>query len=237
MFFTIAPLVTDRVTEQPMHIPDGFLSTGVSVVLWIVAVFFIWLALNRSRNTLGERQVPLTGVLAAFIFAAQMLNFTVAGGTSGHFLGAALATLLVGPWVSMLIMTCVVAVQALLFQDGGLIVLGANITNMAIIGTFSAYCTYLVLTQILGRNALGLWIGRFGAAWLSIVIASLACAVELGLSGTSPFGVAVPAMGSVHALIGIGEGLITTAALTLIYATRRDLLSYGPALSPAGERG
>ncbi len=237
MLFTIAPLVTERVTEQPMHIPDGFLSTAVSAVLWIVAVFFIWLALTRSRHALGERQVPLTGVLAAFIFAAQMLNFTVAGGTSGHFLGAALATLLVGPWVSVLIMTCVVAVQALLFQDGGLIVLGANITNMAVVGTFSAYLTYLVLTQIVGKNSVGLWISRFGAAWLSIVIASLACAVELGLSGTSPFGLAIPAMGSVHALIGIGEGLITTAAMALIYATRRDLLSYGPTLSTIGERG
>lgn len=237
MLLTIAPLVTDRVTEQPMHIPDGFLSTAVSVVLWVVAVFFIWLALNRSRHTLGERQVPLTGVLAAFIFAAQMLNFTVAGGTSGHFLGAALATLLVGPWVSVLIMTCVVSVQALLFQDGGLIALGANITNMAIVGTFSAYFAYLLLTQILGKNALGLWISRFGAAWVSIFIASLACAVELGISGTSPLGLALPAMGGVHALIGIGEGLITTAALALIYTTRRDLLTYHPTLSVANERG
>ena len=237
MLFTIAPLVTERVTEQPMHIPDGFLSTTVSVALWIVAVFFIWLALRRSRYTLGERQVPLTGVLAAFIFAAQMLNFTVAGGTSGHFLGAALATLLLGPWVGTLVMTCVVSVQALLFQDGGLLALGANITNMAVIGTFSAYFAYLLLTQILGRNEVGAWISRFGSAWLSIVIAALACAIELGLSETSPFSLAVPAMVSVHALIGIGEGLITTAALALIYVARRDLLSYGPGLSTAEERG
>jgi len=237
MLFTIAPLVTDSVTEQPMHIPDGFLSMAVSVVLWVAAIFFVWLALNRSRHALGERQVPLTGVLAAFIFAAQMLNFTVAGGTSGHFLGAALATLLVGPWVSVLIMTCVVSVQALLFQDGGLLALGANITNMAVVGTFSAYFAYLLLSRVLGKNAIGIWIGRFGAAWLSIVIASLVCAIELGFSGTSPFSLAIPAMGGIHALIGIGEGLITTAALALISATRRDLMSYGPALSAAGKRG
>jgi cobalt/nickel transport system permease protein len=236
MFLTIAPFVTDRVTEQPMHIPDGFLSMAVSVALWVVAVAFVWLALNRGRNTLGERQVPLTGVLAAFIFSAQMLNFVVAGGTSGHFMGAALATLLVGPWVSVLIMTCVVSVQALLFQDGGLIALGSNITNMAVVGSFSALFAYLILTQILGKSATGLWISRFGSAWVSIVIASLACAVELGLSGTSPLRLALPAMGGVHALIGIGEGVITTAALAMIYASRRDLLTYRPTLSTAGER-
>ena len=174
MLWTIAPLVLEQITEKPMHIPDGFLSTTLSVVLWIVAVAFVWVAVNRSQRTLGERQVPLVGVLAAFIFAAQMLNFTVAGGTSGHFLGAALATLIVGPWVSILIMTSVVAVQALLFQDGGLIVLGGNIVNMAIVGTFSAYFTYLVLSQIVGKNEIGLWISRFGAAWVSIVVASLA---------------------------------------------------------------
>ena len=231
MLLSITPVAITHLADPAMHIPDGFLSTAVSVAMWVVSVFFIWLAVNHSHHTLGERQVPLTGVLAAFIFAAQMLNFTVAGGTSGHFLGAALATVLLGPWVSILIVTSVVSVQALLFQDGGLIALGANIFNMAIVGTFTAHFAYLALKYLMGKRPASLWVSQFGAAWLSIVVASLACAVELGVSGTSPLGVALPAMGGIHALIGIGEGLITTAALGLIYATRRDLLEFNSALA------
>ena len=121
-------------SPTPLHIPDGFLSLGVSLACWLLAIIGVGIALRKSREVLGERQVPLMGVLAAFIFAAQMLNFTVAGGTSGHLIGGALAAVLLGPWAGILTMTTVVAIQALLFQDGGLLVMGANITNMAIMG-------------------------------------------------------------------------------------------------------
>ena len=125
-----------------MHIPDGFLDTATSVATWIASTGGVAYAVRRVNKTLTERQVPLMGVSAAFIFAAQMMNFTIAGGTSGHLLGGALAAILLGPWAGILIMTSVLAVQSLLFQDGGLLVLGANIFNMAIVGVLSGWAIY-----------------------------------------------------------------------------------------------
>jgi cobalt/nickel transport system permease protein len=177
----------------------------------------------------------MMGVLAACIFAGQMLNFSVTGGTSGHLLGAAIATILLGPWAAILVLTCVVGVQALIFQDGGLLVLGANLFNMAIIGVTVSYFTYRAIQTLAGSRSWGMFVGGFAAGWLSILIASLSCALQLALSGTSPANVAVPAMGGIHALIGIGEGLITAGALAFLYATRRDLLHIGSA-HPAGGR-
>jgi cobalt/nickel transport system permease protein len=166
----------------------------------------------------------LMGVLAAFIFAAQMLNFTVAGGTSGHLIGGALAAILLGPWAAILTMTTVVGIQALVFQDGGLLVMGANTLNMGVIAVLVAYGVYRGVMVLAGEQRWGLFVGGFAAAWLSVVIASVAAAVELAFSGTSPLGVALPAMVGVHVLIGIGEGLITVGALAFVAAARRDLL-------------
>jgi cobalt/nickel transport system permease protein len=207
-----------------MHIPDGFLSVLLSIVLWVISVVLIGIALRKTGQTIGERQVPLMGVLAAAIFAGQMLNFSVTGGTSGHLLGAAIAAILLGPWPAVLVMTSVVAVQALLFQDGGILALGANLFNMAIIGPFVAYALFTLLMKLFKKQTWGLFIAGFIAAWSSIFIASLACALQLALSGTSPANIAVPAMGAIHALIGIGEGLITIGALAFIFAARKDLL-------------
>ncbi len=223
-------------SPTPMHIPDGFLSMGVIIVCWVLSIIAIGLALARTRKSLGERQVPVMGVLAAFIFAAQMLNFTVAGGTSGHFLGAALAAILLGPWAAMLTMTTVVALQALLFQDGGLLALGGNILNMAVIGPVVAYGFYRGVRTLLGNRKGSALVAGFVAAWVSIVVAAVACAMELGFSGTSPIGIALPAMAGVHALIGIGEGLITVGALALVTATRPDLVEAERAPAPAGMR-
>jgi cobalt/nickel transport system permease protein len=208
---------------QPMHIPDGFLSTLVSVVFWVVSVIAVAYALRRVGKDLGERQVPLMGVLAATIFAGQMLNFSVTGGTSGHLLGAALATILLGPWAAVIVLTSVVSIQALIFQDGGLLALGANLFNMAVIGVAVSYFIYTSIHKMARGKSWGIFIGGAAAAWLSIVIASLAAAMELALSGTSPANISVPAMGSIHMLIGIGEGLITIGALAFLYAARRDL--------------
>jgi cobalt/nickel transport system permease protein len=216
-----------------MHIPDGFLSVPLSVLFWLIAIAGTGYALWRSGQDLGERQVPLMGVLAAVIFAGQMLNFSVTGGTSGHLVGGALASILLGPWAAMLVMTSVVSIQALLFQDGGLLALGANLVNMAIISVWVGYAAYQTVQKLLGGRRGSLLVGGFVAGWLSIVISALACALELALSGTSPANVAVPAMGGIHALIGIGEGLITVGALAFLSATRRDLLKMGEA-RPAG---
>lgn len=220
-------------SPTPMHIPDGFLSTLVSAVFWVVSVIAVAYALRRVGKDLGERQVPLMGVLAAAIFAGQMLNFSVAGGTSGHLLGAALATILLGPWAAVIVLTTVVGIQALIFQDGGLLALGANIFNMGIVGVTVSYFVYTSIQKLARGKSWGIFAGGFAAAWLSVVIASLACALQLALSGTSPANISVPAMGGIHMVIGIGEGLITLGALAFLYAARRDLFRVGEA-TPKG---
>jgi len=207
-----------------MHIPDGFLNVATVATTCALSAGGIGGAVRIVGKKLGEKQVPLMGILAAFIFAAQMLNFPVAGGTSGHVIGAALAAILLGPWAAVLIMSCVLIAQSLIFQDGGLLALGANIFNMGIVASFSAYYVYKLVTWLAGANRKGTLIGGFLAAWVSVFVASIFCATELAVSGSSPFGVVLPAMAGVHALIGIGEGLITGAVLVLVLATRADLL-------------
>ena len=214
-------------SPTPMHIPDGFLSVIVSILLWIAAIIGVGYALRRVGQDMNERKVPLMGVLAAAIFAGQMLNFTVAGGTSGHLMGAAIATILLGPWAAIVVMTSVVSIQALIFQDGGLLALGANIFNMAIVGVAVSYVVYHAIQKLAGGRRWGLFVGGFAAAWLSIFIASLGVGLQLALSGTSPANIAIPTMGGIHAIIGIGEGLITIGALALIYASRPDFLETG----------
>jgi len=207
-----------------MHIPDGFLSAPVAITTGAVAVAAIAVAVKVTNKKMGEKQVPMMGVLAAFIFAAQMLNFPVAGGTSGHFVGAALAAILLGPWATVLILSSVLVVQSVIFQDGGLLALGANITNMGVIAGFGSYYIYKGIDALLKHSKAGTLIGAGLGSWFAVVLASLACAAELSISGTSPWEIAIPAMGGVHMLIGVGEGLITVAVLSLIMATRADLL-------------
>jgi len=207
-----------------MHIPDGFVSAPVAATGCVVAAGFIAYASKTTSKQIREKQIPLMGVLAAFIFAAQMLNFPILGGTSGHLIGAALAAILLGPWVGVLIMTCVLAVQCLVFQDGGLFALGANIFNMGIVATFISYYVYRGSKFLFGEHRRRILVGGGLAAWSSVVMASIACAFELAIAGTVPLGVALPAMAGIHALIGIGEGVITAAVLSLIMATRVDLL-------------
>jgi cobalt/nickel transport system permease protein len=180
---------------------------------------------------LGERQVPLMGIMAAFIFAAQMINFPVAGGTSGHMLGGALAAIVLGPWAAMLVMASVIGVQALIFQDGGLVVMGANILNM---GLLTALIGYGLYRGVVGRPR-GVRLAVAGvAAWLSVMAGALATALQLGFSGTSPFAIVLPTMLSVHVVIGIGEALITVAALGFIMQTRPDLLDERATLKQGG---
>jgi cobalt/nickel transport system permease protein len=207
-----------------LHIPDGFLNLPISIVCWIGAIALIAFAAQRAQRTLDERQMPLMGIMAAFIFAAQMINFPVAGGTSGHLLGGVLAAVTLGPWAGILVMTAVIAVQALLFQDGGLLVMGANILNMGLITALIGYGLYRsVINQ---RPAIRLALIGV-AAWLSVMGAALATSLQLWLSGTVPLDIVVPAMMSVHALIGIGEALITVAAVSFILRTRPEIMEAG----------
>jgi cobalt/nickel transport system permease protein len=171
------------------------------------------------------------GVMAAFIFAAQMINFPVAGGTSGHLLGGVLAAITLGPWAGMLVMTAVVAVQGLLFQDGGLLVMGANILNMGLLTVAVGYGLYRTVT---GKSQNAKLVMAGFAAWISVMTGALFTALELWLSGTARVDIVVPAMLGVHALIGVGEALITVAALTFILRTRPDLLGEGSASNEGG---
>ncbi|MBW4501085.1 MAG: energy-coupling factor ABC transporter permease [Scytonema hyalinum WJT4-NPBG1] len=211
-----------------MHIPDGFLNLPVIFVTWVIAIALIALALSRSQAEYQEKAVPLMGVCAAFIFAAQMINFPIPGGTSGHLLGGTLAGALLGPWAGSLVMVAVFIVQAVLFQDGGLTVLGANIFNMGLVGTFAGYYLYKAIRFAIGRNKLsGMVIGAAVAAWTSVMVGSLLCAIQLAISGTVLLTVALAAMATWHVIIGIGEAVITVIALTFIWRTRPDMF-YDP---------
>jgi cobalt/nickel transport system permease protein len=216
-----------RETRLGLHIPDGFLSTPVAVVGWLIAVLLIGQALRRTRDQLGERQIPLLGIMAAFIFAAQSINFPVMGGTSGHLLGGALAAIVLGPWSAVLVMTAVIVLQGLLFQDGGLLVMGWNILNMGILTAFTGHLVYLLSKRWLGDRPNTLVVAGAVAAWFSVEVGAWATAIQLAVSGTVPLHLAWPAMTGIHALIGIGEALITLGALTLIARARPDLLAVG----------
>jgi cobalt/nickel transport system permease protein len=207
-----------------MHIPDGFLNAATAATTYALSAGGVGYSIKETQRNLGDKQVPMMGVMSAFIFAAQMLNFPVIGGTSGHLIGGALAAILLGPWAGTLIMTCVLIVQCLIFQDGGITALGANIFNMGLVACFVGYYLYRALVSIIGEGRRSTLVGGFVGAWASVFVASIVCAIELAISGRSPLGVALPAMAGVHALIGIGEGLITTAVLTFVTATRADLL-------------
>jgi len=205
-----------------LHVPDGFLSLGLALLCWLLALVAVGLAVRNGRSTFDERLVPLAGIMAAFIFAGQMINFPVAGGTSGHLIGATLAAIVLGPWLAILVMTAVIALQALLFQDGGLVVMGANILIMGVIPALVGYGLYKPVAQR-SRN---LKLATAGAAaWLSVIAAALLTALLLGFSGTSSFRIVIPAMLGIHLFIGLGEALITVAALAFMMRVRPDLLN------------
>jgi len=209
-----------------MHIPDGFLTPNVWAPAWLISVGGLGYCVKKTTAILKDKMVPLMGVVAAFIFAAQMLNFPVMGGTSGHLLGGVLASILLGPFAGALALACVLIVQCLIFQDGGLTALGANIFNMAFIGAILGYWIYFLISKSVKGNK-GIMTGAAVASWVSVVIASCACAIELELSGTSPLSVALPAMVFVHAFIGAGEAIITCLIIGFVVKVRPDLIYKG----------
>ena len=221
-----------------MHIPDGFLSHSINGATFILSAGACAYGVKKVNRKFGEKEVPLMGVTAAFIFAAQMLNFPIAGGTSGHFLGAVFSSVLLGPWAGLIIMTLVLAVQCLGFADGGLTALGSNVFNMGVIGALGGYGIFALTYRIFRRSRRGFFFALAVSSWLSIVMGATAAAIELAMSGTSPLVIALPAMAGVHAIIGIGEAVITTTALSLILKTRPDLVGCGVPVtlpSPAKE--
>ena len=208
-----------------MHIPDGFLAPEVAAGAGVVAAGAVGYGLHRAERTLDERAVPLLGVTGAFVFAAQMLNFPVAGGTSGHFLGAALAAVLLGPWMACLVLAVVLVMQAFVFADGGVTALGANILNMGVVGGLGAGLVLAAGRRVLPRTR-GAFLGLVAiAAWLAVMAGAAACSFELAASGTVPLGTVLPAMLGVHALIGLGEAVVTVAAVSAVLASRPDLIA------------
>jgi len=216
-----------------MHIPDGFLDLPLAILLYAVSLLLLVPAFRKAGMAVGEKHVPLMSVLTAGVFAAQMLNFPIIFGTSGHLVGGVLIGVFLGPYAAMISMTIVLVIQALLFGDGGIIAMGANIFNMAVVAALSYYVYALIKRGVSGKK--GMMAGAFIAAWFSVVLGAIAAAIELGLSSTfQAFGIVaiLSAMLFWHIIIGIGEGLITVSVLTFTLRSRPDLLTL-PKIAPS----
>jgi cobalamin biosynthesis protein CbiM len=209
-----------------MHIPDGFIDGQTSLAGGAVAVAGLGVCLKRASDTMEDKQIPLAGLTAAFVFAVQMLNFPVAGGTSGHLLGGVLAAVLVGPWVGTLCVSVVLTMQCLLFADGGVSALGLNIVNMAMVGAFGGYAAFLLIKKLLPRSKGSVTTAAGLAAGLAPALAALVFTLEyaIGGNGAASVGTVAAAMLGVHVLIGIGEGIITAMAVGSVLAARPDLV-------------
>ncbi|MBI5395330.1 MAG: energy-coupling factor ABC transporter permease [Verrucomicrobia bacterium] len=219
-----------------MHIPDGFLDAKTAAATGALAVGGLALALRQVRTRLPRRRVPLMGLAAAFVFAAQMLNFPVGGGTSGHLVGGVLAAVLLGPSAAVVVMSAVLIVQCFLFADGGVLALGANVFNMAIVGTVGGYGIYRVARRMVS-GLRGLVFASAFAGWCSTVMAALGCTGELAWSRTVSWSVVFPAMANIHMLISLGEALITALVVVGIARARPELVEEGAPPRPSERYG
>jgi cobalt/nickel transport system permease protein len=214
-----------------MHMSDGIVNAPTSAIFGVIAVAAIGLCALKARSELDERTVPLAGLVAAFIFAVQMVNFPILPGVSGHLLGGALAAILVGPYTGALCIAIVLIVQSLLFADGGITALGTNITNMAVVGVAAGYATAVALYAIARRRkpnvpVAGLGVISFIAAVLGTVFAAMAFVIEyaIGGAGATSLGTVAGYMLGTHVLIGIGEGVITAVTVMAVTRSRPDLV-------------
>ena len=207
-----------------MHIPDGFLTNRIAVSFDAISAAGVLYSAGRVKPEEAGRRVPMMGVLAAFVFAAQMLNFPILGGTSGHLIGGALLGILLGPMAGFLTIATVVIAQALFLQDGGLIALGANIFNIAAVATFSGYAVFRLAggARSTGRRTA---VAGFFAGWISLLLSAASCALQMALSGALPLAVGLPAMVGYHAIIGVAEGGLTAGILAFLARVRPDLLN------------
>jgi len=214
-----------------MHVPDGYLNTTTAAGTYAISAAAAVYALRKLRQKVEEERIPVYGVAAALVFAAQMVNFPVFYGTSGHLIGGLLAALIAGPYGGFLIMTTVLVIQTLLFADGGITALGANILNMALIGSFGTYYLYFILAKTFKNERAAIVL----SAWLSVVAAAAACSIELWLSGRAQLELVLPAMLAIHALIGIGEAIITLGLVEALKAIRPDILGSSLGAVSSGE--
>ena len=211
-----------------MHIPDGFINAPVSVAAGAATLTGIAVAVRKAANELEDRAAPLAGLVAAYVFALQMLSFPVAAGTSGHLLGGVLAAVLVGPWTGAVCVALVLLIQALVFADGGLSALGLNVLNMSFVGGIGGYAVFAALRAVLPRTRPSVVLASGIAAGISVVLASIAFWAEYSIGGTTGVDLSTvfAAMVGVHALIGVGEGLLTALTVAAVLAARSDLV-YG----------
>jgi cobalamin biosynthesis protein CbiM len=217
-----------------MHIPDGFIDLPVSGAAAVVSGAAITVALRKSRGSMEQEIAPMAGLTAVFIFAVQMLNFPVAAGTSGHLLGGALAAILVGPWVALLAMTVVLALQAFIFADGGLSAIGLNILNMGVLTVLVGWIVFKFVLKILPKKNSSVVAASAIAAFISVPLSALGFVFEyaIGGSGIIDLDKVLGAMLSVHLLIGIGEAVITALTIGAVLATRSDLVFGASQLLP-----
>lgn len=210
-----------------MHIPDGFINGVTSAGAAVTAVGGLGASLRAGARSLRERQIPMAGLTAAFIFALQMVNFPVAAGTSGHLLGGALAAVLLGPTIGITVVSVVVIVQALLFADGGISALGLNVLNMALVTAAVGWLAFKAVMFVLPKRTGSVAVASMLAAWASVVASSMAFAIEYAIGGQGGIdpGTVFGAMVGVHSLIGIGEGLITATAVGAVLVVRPDLVA------------
>jgi cobalt/nickel transport system permease protein len=217
-----------------MHIPDGFLDVKTAVATGLLSASGLGAALRHAARHLKPKVIPLIGLTAAFIFVAQMLNFPVAGGTSGHLLGSTFAAVLLGPSAAIIVMSSVIIIQSFIFADGGILALGANVFNMAIIAPLVGYGAYRTLRLVL-HGEQGQLVSVGFSAWFSTVIAAVFCAGELAWSGTAEWKSVFPAMAGVHMLTGLGEAAITMLVLAAIGRARPELISDEKVMAPRGK--
>jgi cobalt/nickel transport system permease protein len=215
-----------------LHIHDGLLNGSTCVATAAIAAGAVAWSMHRVRREFAERTAPLMGVVAACVFAAQMLNFPIPGATSGHLLGGVLAAVMLGPWCGVLVLTVVLAVQCVLFQDGGITALGANVLNVGVLGSLVGYAIFDPLRRWL-RGPAGTVAASIVAAWFSVVLSATACAVELALGSDLPFGPTLGTLLLFHTMIGVGESLITGLAVSFVLRTRPDLV-YGQSHAASG---
>jgi len=213
-----------------MHIPDGFINVPTSAGFGAAAAGGLWYSLRRAAAFLDDRRIPLAGLVAAFVFAAQMVNFPVASGTSGHLIGGVLAAVLVGPWLGSTVLTVVLIVQAIVFADGGLSALGLNVFNMAIIGALGGYVIYSLLRRVLPRTRTALTTAAGVAAGISVILAALGFSLQYAIGGAGGLSASTvtAAMVGTHILIGIGEGIITALIVGAVLTSRPDLVHGAP---------
>ena len=210
-----------------MHIPDALLEPKVAAITGVVGAAGLFYALRKLEHHLGERTTVLMGTMSAFVFAGQMVNFPVGPGVSGHLLGGVLSAVLLGPWAGAVVIAAVLIVQCFLFNDGGLTALGANFVNMGLIGAVCGYAIYAPIRRAIGGQK-GSLIGAMVAAWFSVLLASGAFAIEMAASGRrEDFLRVLTWMALVHAVIGVGEALITGIVVRFVLLRRPDLLDDG----------